>query len=66
MGSAFYPSLVTSVLVGGTPLAPTQYSVVSDTKIAVVAPAQFGVFPQAVVVQTTQGVSNDNVTVTIH
>lgn len=65
-GSGFYPSLVTSVVIGGTPLLPTQYSVKNDTEIDVVAPNQFGILPQRVVVQTTQGVSNDNVTITIH
>jgi hypothetical protein len=65
-GSGFYPSLVTGVSIGGVPLGPTQFSVVSDRQINVIAPNQFGVFPQAVVVQTSQGISNDDVTVTIH
>lgn len=65
-GSGMYPSLVTGVLVGGVPLAPGQFTTVSDTQITVVAPDQFDpIFGQSVVVQTTLGISNDNVTIII-
>jgi Ca2+-binding RTX toxin-like protein len=63
-GTAFYPSLVTSVLIDGTPLASGQLSTASDTAINVVAPEQSGEY-LPVVVQTTQGVSNSNVTIEI-
>jgi hypothetical protein len=63
-GTGLYPSLVTGVLINGEPLDPTQFSTVSDTEITVVAPDTFGFF-LPVVVQTSQGVSNDNVTIEI-
>ncbi|MFZ0589030.1 MAG: IPT/TIG domain-containing protein [Bryobacteraceae bacterium] len=63
-GSALYPSLVTSVLIGGTPLSSTQYTPVSDTSLKVVAPNQSGEY-LPVVVQTGEGVSNANVTIEI-
>lgn len=63
-GTGLYPSLVTGVLIGGTPLPAANYQVVSDKEITVIAPARAGLF-DPVVVQTTQGVSNDNVTISI-
>jgi hypothetical protein len=51
-------------LINGEPLDPTQFSTVSDTEITVVAPDTLGFF-LPVVVQTSQGVSNDNVTIEI-
>lgn len=63
-GSGLYPSLVTAVLIGGTPLPPGNYQSVSDTQITVVAPKSVG-RSQTVVVQTAQGVSNDDVKITI-
>ena len=63
-GSGFYPSLVQSVLIGGTPLTSSQYKVLSDKQIEVVAP--FLGFYDSVVVQTSQGTSNDNYHVTIY
>jgi hypothetical protein len=63
-GTGLYPSLVTGVLINGEPLDPTQFSTVSDTEITVVAPDTLGFF-LPVVVQTSQGVSNDNVTIEI-
>ena len=63
-GSGLYPSLVTGVLIDGEPLATTQFSTVSDTEITVVAPDTLGFF-LPIVVQTSQGVSNDNVTIEI-
>jgi hypothetical protein len=63
-GTGLYPSLVTSVLIDGESLDPTQFSTVSDSQIAVVAPDTFGFF-LPVVVQTTQGFSNHDVTVAI-
>ena len=63
-GTALYPSLVSSVLIDGTPLSSSQYSTVSDTQLNVVAPYQSGdALP--VVVKTSEGVSNDNVTIEI-
>ena len=52
------------MLIDGEPLASTQFTTVSDTQITVVAPDTLGFF-LPVVVQTTQGVSNDDVTVAI-
>ena len=63
-GTGMYPSLVTSVLIGGLALDASQYTTNSDSSITVVAPAQSGEF-LPVVVQTTQGVSNTNVTIEI-
>ncbi|WP_169972678.1 calcium-binding protein [Tautonia rosea] len=64
-GTGLYPSLVTGVLIGGVPLDSENFQTVSDTQISVIAPDQFSVLPQTVVVQTTQGTSNDNVTIII-
>jgi hypothetical protein len=63
-GTALYPSLVTSVLIGGTPVDAGQYTTVSDTAITVVAPDMSGE-ALSVVVQTTQGESNADVTIEI-
>ncbi len=63
-GNGLYPSLVSSVLVGGSALPSTAYSSVSDTSIKVVAPYQSGYY-LPVVVQTGEGVSNANVTIEI-
>jgi len=63
-GTGMYPSLVTSVLIDGSPLDSSQYTTTSDTSITVIAPEQSGeALP--VVVQTTQGVSNASVTIEI-
>ena len=65
-GTGFYPSLVTAVLIGGTQVNPANITSVSDTQINVVAPAfDFCELGCTVVVQTTQGTSNDNVTISI-
>jgi hypothetical protein len=63
-GAGLYPSLVASVLIGGSSLNSSQYTTTSDTAIQVVAPEVSG-SALAVVVQTTQGDSNDNVTLEI-
>jgi hypothetical protein len=63
-GEGLYPSLVTGVLIGGQALPSANYQVVSDTKITVVAPNSAGM-DEPVVVQTSQGVSNSNVTITV-
>jgi len=63
-GTGLYPSLVTSVLIGGQPLTPAQYATVSDTAITVVAPDLQG-SDLPVVIKTTKGVSNDNVVISI-
>jgi hypothetical protein len=63
-GAGLYPSLVSSVLIGGTPLSPAQYTPVSDTLIRVVAPKQTG-NSQPVVVQTGVGLSNSNISIKI-
>ena len=60
-GSGLYPSLVTGVLIGGQALPEANFQVVSDTETTVVAPDTAS-DDLPVVVQTTQGVSNDNVT----
>jgi hypothetical protein len=52
------------VLIDGEALATIPFSTVSDTEITVVAPETFGFF-LPVVVQTSQGISNDNVTIEI-
>ncbi len=65
-GTGFYPNLVQAVLIGGTAVDQANVTTVSDTQINVVAPdfvtCEFGC---TVVVQTTQGTSNDNVTISI-
>src|SRR5262249_45073050 len=63
-GSAFYPSLVQDVLIGGQSVGTANFTPVSDTKIQVVAPNTQGI-ALPVVVKTTQGLSNDNVTINI-
>jgi hypothetical protein len=63
-GTGFYPSLVKSVLIDGTPLDPSQYTTTSDTAITVVAPKE-SAKALPVVVETTQGESNSNVTIEI-
>jgi hypothetical protein len=63
-GSGLYPSLVSGVVIDGTPLPSTQYKTASDTQINVVAPQQSG-FYLPVVVQTAEGISNSNVTIEI-
>jgi hypothetical protein len=64
-GTGLYPSLVSSVLIGGTPLSSAQYRKPSDTQIRVTAPNQPALDSQPVVVQTQEGVSNSNVTIEI-
>ena len=63
-GTGLYPFLVEDVLIGGTPLATAAFTVVSDTEIEVVAPNTPGA-AQKVVVKTSQGLSNDTVTINI-
>jgi hypothetical protein len=63
-GTGMYPSLVTAVLIDGSPLDPRQYTVTSDTAITVIAPKISG-DRLPVVVQTQQGESNDGVTIKI-
>jgi len=63
-GTGFYPSLVTSVLIGGRQLNPSQFTTTSDTAISVTAPEEPGEF-LPVVVQTEEGLSNANVTIEI-
>ena len=63
-GTGFYPSLVTGVSIGGVALDRTQYSPIDETRIDVVAPYVLGL-SLPVVVQTSQGVSNSDVTVLI-
>jgi hypothetical protein len=63
-GSAFYPSLVESVLIGGQPLSTANYSVINDRQIEVVVPNTPG-SALPVVVKTSQGLSNANVTINI-
>jgi hypothetical protein len=63
-GTGLYPSLVTSVVIGGESVPVTQYSTTSDTQIQVITPNQSGC-NLPVVVQTEEGVSNDNVSINI-
>lgn len=66
-GTGMYPSLVQSVLIGGTPVAPANITTVSDTQINVIAPDTFACHGTgcSVAVQTTQGTSNTNFNITI-
>jgi hypothetical protein len=64
-GTGLYPSLVSSVLIGGTPLSSAQYKKPGDTRISVVAPNQPAVDAQPVVVNTGVDQSNDSVTIEI-
>jgi hypothetical protein len=63
-GSGMYPSLVSSVSIGGTRLHSSQYTVNSDTNIQAVAPPQSGYY-LPVVVKTGVGTSNTNVEIEI-
>jgi len=63
-GQALYPSLVQSVLIGGTPLSSANYKTISDTKIQVVAPNTLGT-GLPIVVQTSKGYSNDTTRINI-
>jgi hypothetical protein len=63
-GSAFYPFLVDGVVIGGQALGPASFSVLNDGQIEVVAPDMTGnALP--VIVKTSQGFSNANVTINI-
>jgi hypothetical protein len=66
-GTGLYPSLVQSVLIGGTPVNPANITTVSDTQINVIAPDTFACHGTgcSVAVQTTQGTSNTNFTIVI-
>jgi hypothetical protein len=64
-GTGMYPSLVTGVAIGGTPLTTSQYSKMSDTLLQVIAPDQPSEALQPVVVQTALGLSNSNATIEI-
>jgi hypothetical protein len=63
-GDALYPGLVEAVLIGGEPLTRDSFRPISDTKIEVVAPRTLGT-AQPVVVKTSQGFSNADITITI-
>jgi hypothetical protein len=63
-GQALYPGLVESVLIGGVAIDAQNYRPLSDTRIVVVAPDIRGnALP--VVVRTSQGFSNANITIAI-
>lgn len=66
-GTGLYPSLVQSVLIGGTPVSPASITTVSDTQISVIAPDTFACHGTGcpVAVQTTQGTSNTNFNIII-
>lgn len=66
-GSAFYPSLVQSVEIGGTPVSPDSITKVSDTQLEIIAPDTILCHGEgcAVSVQTTQGTSNTNFNIVI-
>jgi hypothetical protein len=67
-GTNLYPSLVSSVLIGGTALSSSEFTPAThkniDTKITVVAPKQLG-NDQPVVVQTGVNISNSNISIDI-
>jgi hypothetical protein len=63
-GSAFYPSLVEGVLIGGQSLNPDNFVVLDDGQIEVVAPNTPG-NNLSVIVRTSQGFSNGDVAITI-
>ncbi len=63
-GQGLYPSIVEGVLIGGVPLSPDNFKPLSDTQIQVVAPNTPG-SSLPVVVKTSQGLSNANVTINI-
>jgi hypothetical protein len=63
-GTALYPALVQAVLIGGQALNPANFTPVSDTQIQVVAPNTPG-SSLPVVVKTSQGLSNADVTINI-
>jgi hypothetical protein len=66
-GTGMYPSLVQSVLIGGTPVNPANITTVSDTQINVIAPDTIECHGTGctVAVQTTQGTSNTNFPIVI-
>ena len=64
-GTGFYPALVQNLVIGGVPLSMDQFQVISDTQITAVAPPSTTASPQRVVVRTAEGLSNDDMTVTI-
>jgi hypothetical protein len=63
-GQALYPSLIESVLIGGEPLTSSNFRSISDTEIEVVAPNLRG-SALPVVVKTSQGYSNANISINI-
>jgi len=64
-GAALYPSAVSAILIGGTPLSSANFTPMSDTSILVTAPPSTSKTAQIVVVQTELGQSNSNVTIQI-
>ena len=66
-GTGLYPSLVQSVVIGGTPMNPANVTTVSDTQINVIAPDTIECHGEGctVAVQTTQGTSNTNFNIVI-
>jgi hypothetical protein len=63
-GQALYPSTVQAVLIGGQALSTANFTPVSDTQIQVVAPNTPG-SSLPVVVKTSLGLSNTDVTINI-
>jgi hypothetical protein len=66
-GTGFYPSLVQSVEIGGTPVSPQSVDTISDTEIKVTAPDTFLCHSPGcpVEVVTTQAPSNTNFNIVI-
>ena len=66
-GTGMYPSMVTAVLIGGTPVDAANIRTVSDTQINVVAPDTFECHGTgcSVAVQTAEGTSNTNFNIII-
>jgi hypothetical protein len=66
-GTGFYPSLVQSVLIGGTPVSADSITRENDTQLKVVAPDTIECHGTGcpVAVQTTQGTSKTNFNIVI-
>jgi hypothetical protein len=66
-GTGMYPSMVTAVLIGGTPFDAANIRTVSDTQINVIAPDTVECHGTgcAVAVQTAEGTSNTNFNIII-
>jgi hypothetical protein len=65
-GNGLYPSLIQSVIINGTPVAPQTITPISDTQTNIIAPNTIQChFGCPVVVQTNEGTSNTNLNIEI-